>query len=207
MSKKVTFQIDLKVNGKDVVHEVSMDMDELARVTDEATSASRRLAESLIKFNQGAEMIRNISDSASKLTETLNSLTEESRTFSGAMAAANTMAGKSGKDFENLKDQVAELSKTIPIARDELANGLYQVVSNGVPEDNWIEYLERSAKASVGGIADLGETVKVTSTIIKNYGLDWSAAGEIQDKIQLTAKNGVTSFEQMAQALPRVTAA
>ena len=205
MSKKVTFQIDLKVNGKDVVHEVSMDMDELARVTDEATSASRRLAESLIKFNQGAEMIRNISDSASKLTETLNSLTEESRTFSGAMAAANTMAGKSGKDFENLKDQVAELSKTIPIARDELANGLYQVVSNGVPEDNWIEYLERSAKASVGGIADLGETVKVTSTIIKNYGLDWSAAGEIQDKIQLTAKNGVTSFEQMAQALPRVT--
>lgn len=28
----------------------------------------------------------------------------------------------------------------------------------------------------------------------------------MQDKIQLTAKNGVTSFEQLAQALPRVTA-
>ncbi|MBJ2196134.1 MAG: phage tail tape measure protein [Muribaculaceae bacterium] len=27
----------------------------------------------------------------------------------------------------------------------------------------------------------------------------------MQDKIQLTAKNGVTSFEQLAQALPRVT--
>ncbi len=122
------------------------------------------------------------------------------------MAAANTMAGKSGEDFQNLKEQVTELSKTIPVARDQLANGLYQVISNGVPEDNWIEYLEKSAKASVGGIADLGETVKVTSTVIKNYGLEWDAAGEIQDKIQLTAKNGVTSFEQMAQALPRVTA-
>ncbi len=31
-------------------------------------------------------------------------------------------------------------------------------------------------------------------------------AGKIQDKIQLTAKNGVTSFEQLAQALPRVAA-
>lgn len=31
------------------------------------------------------------------------------------------------------------------------------------------------------------------------------AAADIQDKIQLTAKNGVTSFEQLAQALPRVT--
>ncbi len=69
-------------------------------------------------------------------------------------------------------------------------------------EDNWIEYLEKSAKASVGGIADLEEVVKVTSTVIKNYGLAWSDAETIQDKILLTAKSGVTSFEQMAQALP-----
>ena len=45
----------------------------------------------------------------------------------------------------------------------------------------------------------------VTSTIIKNYGLEWDKAGEIQDKIQMTAKNGVTSFEQLAAALPRVS--
>ena len=35
--------------------------------------------------------------------------------------------------------------------------------------------------------------------------MEWSDAADIQDKIQLTAKNGVTSFEQLAQALPRVT--
>ena len=135
-----------------------------------------------------------------------NQVTAESRTFGAAMAATNTMAGKSGKEFAAMKQQVAELAKDIPIARDELAGGLYQVISNGVPEDNWIDYLRSSAESSVGGIANLGEVVKVTSTIIKNYGLEWSNAGEIQDKIQLTAKNGVTSFEQMAQALPRVTA-
>ncbi len=206
MAKSVTFNINLKLNGEDVVHKVTMNVDELKNAMEAAKSTSQKLAESLIKYNQCAEAVKTVSDSVSQLTDTLNSLTEESRSFSGAMAAANTMAGKSGSDFENLKDQVAELSKTIPVARDELANGLYQVISNGVPEDNWIEYLEKSAKASVGGIADLGETVKVTSTVIKNYGLEWDAAGEIQDKIQLTAKNGVTSFEQMAQALPRVTA-
>lgn len=100
---------------------------------------------------------------------------------------------------------MADLAKEIPMARDALADGLYQVISNGVPEDNWLDYLRASAKASVGGIADLGETVKVTSTIIKNYGLSWDQATAIQDKIQLTAKNGVTSFEQLAMALPRVT--
>lgn len=35
--------------------------------------------------------------------------------------------------------------------------------------------------------------------------MSWDKAGDVQDKIQLTAKNGVTSFEQLAQALPRVT--
>ena len=205
MAQNVTFNINLKVDGKDVVRKVSMDVDELRRVTDAATSASRNLAAELVNFNQRAERIRNISESVSQLSDTLNSLTEESRSFGGAMAAANTIAGKSGEEFDRLKEKVADLSKTVPVARDELANGLYQVISNGVPEDNWIEFLEKSSKASVGGIADLGETVKVTSTMIKNYGLEWDAAGEIQDKIQLTAKNGVTSFEQMAQALPRVS--
>ena len=65
------------------------------------------------------------------------------------------------------------------LAREELANGLYQVVSNGVPEDNWIDYLNASARSAVGGIADVGEVVKVTSTIIKNYGLEWDAARDI----------------------------
>lgn len=206
MANQVSFNINLKVNGKDAVKSVTMNVDELRKAVDATRTETERFTDSLIQINQRVETFRNIADGVSQLASTLNSLTEESRQYSAAMAAANTMAGKSGEDFANLKAQVSELAKTIPLARDELANGLYQVISNGVPEDNWIEYLNQSAKASVGGIADLEEVVKVTSTVIKNYGLSWQDAGTIQDKIQLTAKNGVTSFEQMAQALPRVTA-
>lgn len=205
MAKEVTFKLNLKIDGKDVVKKLTVDVEELQRAMGETRSITDKLASSLIKINQLNAFAQNISSGISQLSSALGTVTEESRGFGAAMASANTMAGKSGEDFANLKDQVAELSKTIPVAREELANGLYQVISNGVPEDNWIEYLRKSAKASVGGIADLGETVKVTSTIIKNYGLQWSDAGSIQDKIQLTAKNGVTSFEQLAQALPRVT--
>lgn len=204
MAQNVTFNINLRVDGKDVIQKVTMNVEELRHVIDEAKDSSEKLSASLINFNQRAETFQTISDSVSQLAGTLNTLTEESRSYGSAMAAANTMAGKSGEEFDELKSKVSELAETVPVARDELANGLYQVISNGVPEDNWLEFLNKSAKASVGGMADLGETVKVTSTIIKNYGLEWDAAGEIQDKIQLTAKNGVTSFEQMAQALPRV---
>lgn len=205
MAKEVTFKLNLRVDGKDVVKKITMDVGELQKAIGNTKTESDKLRDSLIKYNQINEMIRSASDGFTQLSGYLNNVTEESRSFGGAMAAANTMAGKSGQELANLKDQVSDLAGEIPVARDELANGLYQVISNGVPEDNWITFLDKSARASVGGLADLGETVKVTSTIIKNYGLDWKDAESVQDKIQLTAKNGVTSFEQLAQALPRVT--
>lgn len=177
----------------------------LRNVVDAAKSDIQKFNGVLVNFNQYVMKFQNINAAVSQIASAFNGVTEESRSFGAAMNVANTMAGKSGEDFSKLKDQVAELAKDIPMAREELANGLYQVISNSVPEDNWITFLQKSAKASVGGVADLGEAVKVTSTVIKNYGLSWDAAGDIQDKIQLTAKNGVTSFEQLAQALPRVT--
>lgn len=205
MANEVRFNIRLNIDGKEKVVTATTAVDNLRRVADSAKGAAGALQEQLINTNQIVEKWNNVSNAIGQLSSVLNDITAESRSFGGAMAAANTMAGKSGEEFTKLKDQVAELSHEVPVARDKLANGLYQVISNGVPENNWITFLNKSARASVAGIANLEETVKVTSTIIKNYGLDWEAAGSIQDKIQLTAKNGVTSFEQLAQALPRVT--
>ena len=136
--------------------------------------------------------------------DTLRNTTAPAAEFEQAMRGANTMAMKGEADYQKLKDSIRGLSTEIPIARDLLANGLYQTISNGVPEDNWVEFLNRSARSATGGLANLEKVVTVTSTVIKNYGLSWDEAGNIQDKIQMTAKNGVTSFEQMADALPRV---
>lgn len=205
MAKEIKFNIKLKNDGKEQLVSATSTVENLRGAVNVAKSDIQKANAVFVNFNQQVMKLQNINGAVQQLASTLNSVTEESRTFGAAMNVANTMAGKSGDDFAKLKGQVTELSKTLPIARDQLANGLYQVISNSVPENNWLTFLQKSAKASVGGVADLGETVKVTSTIIKNYGLSWDAAGDIQDKIQLTAKNGVTSFEQLAQALPRVT--
>ena len=186
--------------------DLSQNADGLKQAMTAAIVEADKLKSSLINWSQGVQALGAVSNAVSQLNGTLQDITADSRAFGAAMRVANTMAGKNAEGFAKLKNQVAELAKNVPVARDELANGLYQVVSNGVPENNWLNFLNKSAKASVGGVADLGEVVKVTSTVIKNYGLAWDAAESVQDKIQLTAKNGVTSFEQLAQALPRVTA-
>ena len=204
MAKEIKFNVKLAVDGKEQLVAATASVEDLHRALGAARTDTEKFNKTILNFNQYVQKIQNVNSAVSQIASTLNSVTEESRTFSASMNAANTMAGKSGEDFAKLKSEVTELSKTLPVAREELANGLYQVISSGVPEDNWLEYLNKSAIASVGGIADLGEVVKVTSTVIKNYGLEWDAAGDVQDKIQLTAKNGVTSFEQLAGALPRV---
>lgn len=210
MAKKIDIQLNLKTNGAGQIQGLTLDLEDFQR----AVQTAARVANTAVK-----EMDKHWYDSITRVSATcatfgtamehlqksLADLSGDYKDFDKAMRLANTMAGKDAAGFDALKAQITSLAKEIPLTRDALANGLYQVVSNGVPEDNWIDYLNKSAHAAVGGAADLGQVVGVTSTIIKNYGLSWDAAGVIQDKIQLTAKNGVTSFEQLAAALPRVT--
>ena len=148
MANEVRFNIRLNIDGKEKVVTATTAVDNLRRVADSAKGASGALQEQLINTNQIVEKWNNVSNAIGQLSSVLNDITAESRSFGGAMAAANTMAGKSGEDFAKLKDQVAELSHEVPIARDKLANGLYQVISNGVPENNWITFLNKSGNYS-----------------------------------------------------------
>lgn len=206
MAGKDTITISFAVkDGENGLKTLILDADGLRKVMEDNVRITEKFQKKIFETAAKATSFQAADSAVQQLNGFMQNLTAESIGFNKAMRAANTMAGKDAAGFGQLKDEVAELAKSIPIARDELANGLYQVVSNGVPEDNWISFLETSARSAVGGLADINKVVGVTSTLIKNYGLEWSAAADIQDKIQLTAKNGVTSFEQLAQALPRVT--
>ncbi len=199
MAQEVNIKIKYESNGQAVMGQLKIAAQDL---TAAVAAASKSLDKDIKRMTSA---LSSTVVALQGMSMAFQQLAEPAMSFDQAMRAANTMADKSGEDFKKLTNQVKGLSKEIPIARDLLANGLYQTISNGVPEDNWMSFLEASARSSVGGLANLEEVVKVTSTVIKNYGYGWEDAAVIQDKIQLTAKNGVTSFEQLAQALPKVT--
>ena len=205
MSNTVEFHIKIKGEGSNVLHDLTVEAtgldDIIAQVGENASQTGERLKAIAAK----SMVFDGIISSLTTLKGIVGDIVAPFDSFEKSMRAVNTMAGKGEADFEGLTDKVKELSANIPLAREELANGLYQTISNGVPEENWMSFLEQSSKSAVGGLADLGQTVTVTSTLIKNYGLSWDQAGAIQDKIQMTAKNGVTSFEQLGQALPMVS--
>jgi len=205
MAQSVDFEIRLKTPDGSVLRNLRMEVDGLGSLLQGVTRRSEEAGAGLRKMAATSVLIDTSTRAIENLKGMVSGLVAPFAGFEQAMAKANTMANKSGADFKALEGQIKSLGNEIPILRDEIAGGLYQVISNGVPEGNWIDYLKKSTKAAVGGVADLGQTVTVTATLIKNYGMSWDAAGAIQDKIQMTAKNGVTSFEQLAQALPRVS--
>ena len=205
MSKSITFNVKVLVDGKEQVVSMTSNIRDLKKNIDAIMGPTKKVSDNFIFLNQKVQASMQALNGLSEAGRILGDLTQETRSFATAMAEANTMAGKDAAGLERMKEQVTALAKEVPVARDALAKGLYQVISNGVPEDNMLSFLEASARSSVGGIADLQKVVTVTSTVIKNYGAAWTDAAAIQDKIQLTAKNGVTSFEQLADALPRVS--
>ena len=205
MDKTVKFNIKVVSNGKSAFHEIEVSAEDFRNVVKKANDEIKNSAKALDNLAKSGMAFSAAKDAIDAIQSAIGGLADEYNRFDKAMRSVNTMAGLGAEDFDKLTASVEKLATQIPLAKEELANGLYQVISNGVPEDNWIEYLNASARSAVGGIADLGEVVTVTSTIIKNYGLSWDAAQMIQDKIQTTAKNGVTSFEQLAAALPRVS--
>lgn len=204
ISQSQAFTKEGIIHYREEIVKTQKELDKLNKIAGDDVSSTDSL---FTRIGKEAFSFNNINNVIQSFGDGLNKLTEKSEVFEYGMKKVNTMASLGIADFEALTKQVRNLADNVGVARDQLTEGLYQVISNGVPEDNWISFLENSSKTSVGGIADLGGVVKVTSTLIKNYGLQWDQAGLIQDRIQLTAKLGVTSFEELATALPTVSGA
>lgn len=127
--------------------------------------------------------------------------------FEEGMARANTMAEVGASQLEAYKNQIQDIATIAPIAKTQLAEGLYNTISAGVPKDNWITFLNDSTKASIAGNAQLGTVVEATASTIKAYGDSFDTASKVQDRFQKTVQLGqIPSLEALASALPRVTA-
>lgn len=163
------------------------------RLLDRINKRSRKLSGSLRKMTTVAAVFGAMSYGSAQ--------------FEHGMARANTMANLGTAEIAAYTSQIRNLSEVIPVAKKQLSEGLYATISAGVPEKNWIDFLNSSSKAAIGGNAELGVVVDATSSIIKAYGDSWNNASKIQDGFQKTVNLGqIPSLESLASAMPRVTA-
>lgn len=147
---------------------------------------------------------RLLRNGLASLVGTLVVGTMEAAKFNIQMARAWSMSKKGADGFKIMRQEVRELAAELGLAKAELADGLYQALSAGVPEDNVFSFLKTSAKIAVADGTSVAVAVDGLTTVLNAFKIDASETDRVADQMFNTVANGKTTFDELARTLATV---
>ena len=178
---------------------LGMDSKDFERGVKDAASAGESLVSKLGKIGQG--MTAGIS---LPLAGMAAAAVHFSTAFNESMANVASLGVASDRVAE-LKGNVQEMAIATGKSTDDLAGGLYQVISAFGDSADTASILEINAKAAAAGLASTTEAIDLTSAVTKGWG-DTSAEAVQQaaDLAQMTVQLGQTTFPELAGSVGKV---
>lgn len=175
--------------------------------------------------NKNLNVVVTVTDKASAklkgVTGTVSKLKSALIGVGAALALKNII--KTTSDWEKGLANVSTLldKKTLPalasmekglmkIGREtgtslnELTEGLFFVVSAGVEAANSVEFLADANKLSIAGATSNATAIKALVGTMKAYGKESLTAAELSDLLFTINKKGFTTFEEIANVMPKV---
>ena len=126
--------------------------------------------------------------------------------FEKQMANVGTLLGKDALGSIGLLEQgLKDLSSTTGTSLEELADGLFYVVSAGVETEKQMGFLASANELAVAGTTDLSTSISALVGFMKAYGDESVDAGEAADLLFQINKEGFTTFEEVATSINKVT--
>lgn len=122
------------------------------------------------------------------------------------LTASGASAEQAGQQYQTLSAGVLQVSRTVPQTANDLAKGLYDIVSAGIPADQAVTILGVSARAAAAGLATTEESVKAITGVMNAYGYSAKDASAISDVLFQTVNLGVINFKQLSGSIGAVTA-
>jgi TP901 family phage tail tape measure protein len=101
--------------------------------------------------------------------------------------------------YRGLSSGILDIATTVPQSVNDLAKGLYEVVSAGIPAAKALDTLNASAKAASAGLSSTETSTNAITGVMNAYGASAGSATQISDVLFQTVNAGVISFEQLAQ--------
>lgn len=114
------------------------------------------------------------------------------------MAEVNTLLDVSRDKFAALGQSVLDLSSRVPQTAQELAAGLYDLLSSGAQLEDSMQALESASHAAVAGVTDTKTAIQVGMGVINAYGMQVSELSHVYDVLFQTVNVGVTTFPELA---------
>jgi TP901 family phage tail tape measure protein len=126
--------------------------------------------------------------------------------FDKAMVEVSTISEDVAENMGEVSRQVLDLSTAFGIAETVASKALYQTISAGVTDTaEALKLLEGATTLSIGGLADLKNTVDVLTDTINAYGFSVQDVDHINNVFFETVRLGKTTVQELAEGLGVVT--
>lgn len=183
-----------------IVISLNAKTEQFNRAMTAASKKTEALAGTLKSFGRGMSMY---------VTLPLAAAATASVHFANKMNAAMANVGSLGVDIgdlQGLKREMQDTAISVGGSTEDMAKGLYQVVSAFGHTAESGKLLAINAKAAKAGLTDVSTAVALTSAVTKGYG-DTSAEAvqKVSDLAFKTVELGQTDFPQLATSIMRVT--
>jgi len=144
---------------------------------------------------------------AKKLGQAYGSVIKHAGKYQKAVAEINTLMNASDETVTAMATDLQELAVRFGQVDTVMARAQYNVVSAGFNDvADSMEILTVASKAAIGGISDVNTAARVITQTLNAYGKSADEAEEIAGILFATVKGGVTTFEELAGYLGKVTA-
>jgi TP901 family phage tail tape measure protein len=153
--------------------------------------------------NFGASMMKI----GAGITAPLSLAVREFATFDAAMGQVSTMLDEPQSFMPGFTEGVKGLAEEFGKTKDELATGLYDILSATVPPEQAMQRLAAATKLAAAGNAEVGASVSVLNTLMDTYGDSFQDAGDASDFLFAIVKRGRTNLSELSGSLGDILAA
>jgi hypothetical protein len=128
--------------------------------------------------------------------------------FEYSLARINSLLQVSDTAIQDYGKHIAELGQTVPLALNDIAMGMYDIVSAGFEqEEEILKVLDLSARAAVAGSANIRTTIQAGIGAMNAFGRTTNDLSHIFDVQFQTVKYGIFEYDQLNQVFGRVASA
>ncbi len=157
----------------------------------------------LIKANLISDTItKGVQQLGSALKETTGQAVNMALGNETAFAKASTLLR--GNDIQKYFEGLIDISNRTGVAFENLAESMYSALSAGVPQDNVLDFVEKSVKLSKGGFTQTETAIDIVTTALNAYQMEMTEAEHVQDVLITTQNLGKTTVDELASNMGKL---
>ena len=126
--------------------------------------------------------------------------------FDAQMGNVSTMLDNPDEFLSGFRQGIKDLAEEFGKTKDDLATGLYDILSATVPPERAMERLAAATKLAAGGNGEVGDSVAVLNTLMDHYGDSFKDAGDASDFLFAIVKRGRTNLSELSGHLGDIIA-